>query len=339
MAMTDEEATSILLQGLPPGVEDAWDFKAGPLISRLMHGAGRAHRLTCLEFIEQLRTETNPLTMVLDVDRWEAAFGLSQTWAAQQGTPQQRQAQVLSAWRRSAVATFNNIRAIVQPYFNYTDPSQIQIVETDRDQLTRAHTYPMTTTPTGIPVAISPNSVSVTVLDGPACSDAGAQVFLNLDGHLGEIEFTLWGPAGPPNQTVHFRAGYFGSGVVSGFDLRLDVPEFAWQPIGGLWQLFFLSHGPDAGTLNSASLFVEGEGRNADDSEGLGAAIFEWAVVFDPALVAPGAAADLKGALAALRAIAPAHTLVNLVLKGGGLFGAAIPDTSSAIPDEGIPGV
>lgn len=334
--MTDQEVKDLLIGGMPPGEDRPWDYERG-LVGKIMLGLAKGHRATCLDWIERLRAEVNPLTLT-DPAAWEAAFGITHSITAMLGTAEQRKQQVIGKHREVGEATFNNIRALMQPFFRYADPRRIQIIEPDRIALRTAHTYAFGSMPLTIPVAASSVTCEAYVNDDSVAGLAGAQVFINISGYLEEIEFMLIGP-GPDvkKDRVYFRPGHLGSGQVTTTNLRLDAPELARRPLHGTWTLATLSRGPHTGTLHSAGVYVEGVGRDFRGLDGLGAALFQWGVVFDPTLVRAGAAYDLDGARKVIPRVAPAHTLGLLLYKAptGTLY--AIPDTDTAIPDAGIP--
>lgn len=192
-------------------------------------------------------------------------------------------------------------------------------------------------------------TIEVNVADDSYVSDMGAQVLINVQvaGTAANAFVTLTGPDG---YAINWNlADYLSLGVVVGpntvYDLALYAPQFGPKlgadkihyvrhPIRGIWKLTV----KNMDTINTASVFVEGVGRNAAGQDGLGAAMFEWGVLADPALV--GSGADLIGAADAIRRINHSHLLGSLILgDSGGLGGGAmIPDDPNAIPDMGIPG-
>ena len=340
--MDVSEVKRLLVDNCPPGFRDLWRTAIDKgEVGRILEGLARGHKGTAIDWIELLQREINPFTMAANTPGWEKAFGLSQTWVALLGTAFQRQQQVIGKWREGGDATFDNIRAIIQPYFHYADPARIQIIESDRNALRLAHLNLMLLDgalplPATIPVAVTPIQVLATVSDDARVSPAGAQVFIELSGYLEEIALVLSGPGGQPADSVYFPPGYLGTGQVTSEAFRLDAPELVDRPIRGQWKMTARSNGPHTGTLSAAILFVEGLGRDSVGNDGLGAALFEWGVVYDASLVEPGASSDLRGAYEALVRIKPAHTVVNIILASGGVL-YAIPDLPSATPDQGIP--
>lgn len=331
MSVDAAQVRQLLVGGMPPGSEDLWDFRSSTVVGRLFSALAAGHKATAHDFLELQRREGNPLTIVSDIPDWEQALSLSQSATALFGTPDQRRGQVLSSLRQSAEATFDNIRAIVQPFFNYADPAQIQILEADREALRAAHTYAGKT----LPLTIGAGGVGVVnfqVPDEGRVSRAGAWLFLNVDSNnLILTSFTLRGP-------ISGQASWssIDSGVVTAQDYSLPTLQLLDEPAGpGAWELTINCLGTGL-TLNSASLFLEGQGYGVTRLEGLGGVVHTWAVVFDASKVAPGATSDLPGAYLALRRIKPAHTSFTLTLAANGQA-FAIPDTDSAIPDQGIP--
>jgi len=324
------QVRQLLLSGMPPGSDDLWDFRSGTVVGRLFTALAAGHKATAHDYLELQRREGNPLTMVSDIPDWEQTLSLSQSATALFGTTDQRRGQVLSCLRQSAEATFDNIRAIVQPFFNYSNPAQIQIIEADRAQLTAAHTYagqflPLTVAAGGV------GSTFFRVVDEGRVSPAGLWLFLNIDStNITLTTFTLREPRGGSTTFASIDTG-----AVTAKDYSLASRKFLDLSTVGLWELTINCLGAGL-TLNSAGLFVEGQGFSPNGVEGLGGAAHTWAVVFDASKVAPGMTSDLPGAYLALRRIKPAHTSFTLTLAANGQA-FAIPDTDSAIPDQGIP--
>jgi hypothetical protein len=179
---------------------------------------------------------------------------------------------------------------------------------------------------------------SFTVLDDPAVSAAGAIVTLQVTHpDLAQLSATLTGPTGSAGQaSVSWPAGTVGRGSAAAATLTLRSPTAAGKAIFGAWQLAVSSSGV-AGTLHSASLLVEGAGRNPI-GQGRGSSVFEWAVRRDPGLAGAAAPADDAAARVAITRVKPAHTIGYLVFPSTAQDGAAIPDTAQAIPDACYPG-
>lgn len=339
-APSQREVLQILQRMLPAGSEQLYDMRPHAYIGGSFGALASTLKDTLTDRIEALRLEINPSTITENLPEWEQACGLAYTPIALYGTTAQRRNAVLAALRMSGSFSLDDIRAIVQPYFLYADPSQIQILETPRAAFTAAHTY-VNATPITVPMLTTGQSF-VTVPDDPRVSQAGATAFVNLTTTRADrMTFVIESPGG---QYAAFGAGWLSANPLSvtGADFTLYAPVFAGHRIRGRWSLGFGNL--EAGvTLNSWGLFTEGQGVIYDTAsppsrlgEGLGAGIFEFAVVADPALL--GAGYDLEGALRALTRWKPAHTLGTIV-QAQMVTGTAcaIPDTLSAIPDRAIP--
>lgn len=337
MSLTTAEVKKLLQSCFPQGSEQLYDWdNSSAHISQFFTAIAGVWKTYGTDILDTLRAEINPLTCTQSIPTWESALGLAETPLAQFGTTVQRRNQVLSWLRQSGSHSLEDIRAIVQPYFNYANPSSIQILEMSRLELTLLHTYSNTTALPILPD--SSGSSTITVLDDPRVSPAGAVLTFTVNpATVDQIRIILDGPDGTRQS---WRGDlYLGTGAVGPATYILRASNFAGKPIKGTWTLSFTT-GAGAFTLSNWALTpVEGIGVNYDNAvppnrngEGLGAAMFEWAVVADAALLGTGY--DLRGALRALRRMKPAHTQVYLVRKaavGGGL--PAIYDDTNAVYD------
>lgn len=341
------EILDFMTQGLAPGVLDSWDFAPNPEDPDLYeewYVLAQAVKWAVKDRIDALRIERNPATAVEKLQDYELALGLQFTNAAQFGSIAQRQAQVVGRFREFGGLTKFSLQTVMQAYLKYADPSQIQVIEPDRAALKAAHTYsfpaPFSASPTG--------SASVSVPDDSFVSDMGAQLRINMQvagsGAAGIVQLR-----GPDGYVREWRLiDYLPLGVVVGgntvFDIVLYAPDFGPQlnadgtgydrrKIAGTWTVTV----KNMDTVNSASVFVEGVGRNGAGQDGLGAALFEWGVLAETAKL--GAGADLLGAAAAIQRMDHCHLSGHLLLDGKLVSSLAmIPDDPNAIPDEGIPG-
>lgn len=331
-----DEAKQLLVSLLPAGSDQLYDLANTAVIGGTLYGLAGSLKQVLLDRIEQLHLELNPSTMTEKIPDWESACGLTNTPIARFGTLDQRRNAVLAVLRTSGSFSYDDIRAIVQPYFLYQNASQIVILETSREAFRTAHTY-ANTTPISL-MAGSSASARVTVLDDPLVSPAGAHLLVLLQGHSEDIELVLVGPDGtlftyapgslPPND---------GSLVL--YDLC--APSFAGHPIKGTWTMRVRT-GTHTLAIFVWAVFVEGIGVIYDTAmpphrigEGLGAPIFNFTVVADPALLGTGY--DLVGAQRSVTRWKPAHTQGFISLASGFGTACAIPDTSNAIPDTAIP--
>ena len=280
--------------------------------------------------------EIRPTTSYHKLGDWERVLGLETTRIAVAGTIPERQTQVLAALRRAAGvgSSIPEVQAAVAPLLGYTSTSDLEILETPRDNLTTAHTY-AATTPVAIP---GPGSVArnITVADDTLVSQAGAQVTLFVTHAAAEdLSVTLSNPGAQLTKT--WAAGSLGSGaLISTDERRLYAPEFADLNILGTWILTVISSGA-AGTLENASIFVEGIGRTSGGFDGLGGAIFEWGPFIDPTKVNAGAggAVDYKGVRLVVESFAQSHTL-GTIIRGSETISPgdplAIPDNQTQFP-------
>jgi hypothetical protein len=347
--MTDEELLNFMMQGLAPGIiENCWDFDPNPLdpdFYEEWYAVAQGFNQALVARIDALRRERNPAAAIEKLEDFEVALGLHFTNTAQFGTDAQRQAQIVGRFREGQPLSISGIQTVLQPYLKYADPATIQVLEPNRAAQKTAHTYAF---PSAVAVGTGV-TIDANVTDDSYVSDMGAQVLINVQvaGTPVNAFVNLTSPDGFVK--TWFLADYASLGTVVGpntvLDLVLYAPEFGPKlgadkihyvrhPIRGTWQLTV----KNMDTINTASVFVEGVGRNAAGQDGLGAAMFEWGVLADPALL--GVGADLIGAAAAIKRINHSHLIGSLVLgDSGGLGGGAmIPDDTNAIPDMGIPG-
>lgn len=318
-----------LRRALPPGLDALLDLEDTDDPGRLLLALGQVLQDTGDDPVERLRAELSLLGAgPLGIADREAACGLAESESARNGSWEQRRQQVIARLREAGPPTLDHIRAVVQPFLQYSNMSDIAIVEVPRDDLRILHSRvwggPATTPPT--------IHVEWVVADDPVVSATGAQVDLYLTSvDLSLVTATLTTPDGYP---VPFGGGG-GIGRGSAVALlqptvRLYAREVAGRSIAGTWQLSLVSAGgPD--TLLGATLFVEGIGRNAAGGDGLGAAKFQWAVVVEDAKLGPGY--NLAGAAAALRRINYATRSVFLARRSIG-GGALPPGSFAAVVDD-----
>lgn len=339
-APSRDEVFRLLVSLLPAGSEQLYDLSRSAFIGGALDALAGALKQTLIDRIEALRSEVNPATMAEQIPQWEQACGLAYSPVALFGTLQQRRDAVLAVLRMNGSFSLDDIRAIIEPYFRYESSADIEILETPRTDFTTAHTY-VGSGPVTVPIFMLGRS-TVTVLDDPVVSPAGATAFVLLTTTRADrMIFSLTSPDG---FQVIFPTGWLSANpyAVVNVLFTLYAPSFAGKKIQGTWTLAF-SNVADAATVTSWALFVEGLGVNYDRAsppnrigEGLGAGIFEFAVVADPAKLGTGY--DLEGAQRALSRWKPAHT-AGTVVQISAVTGAvgAIPDTVNAIPDQAVP--
>lgn len=335
--MTSAEVKRLIQSCFPQGTEQYldWDNSASN-VGQFFNALGGVLKTYGTDIIDVLRQEVNPITITQNIPLWESALGLSNTPLAKFGTTAQRRNQILSWLRQAGNNSLDDIRAVVQPYFLYDDPSEIVILESDRTSLRVSHTYQNLT-----PLPVLPDSTAytyITVADDPRISPAGAHAYVNLTATIDQVSFSLFGPGGGK---VDFPAGWLGSGLVANQQYDLFAPALAGLPVNGTW-ILQINTGPAAFTLQNWALFVEGLGRIYDpldptrDLNGLGAAMFEFAVVAEEDKL--GSGYDLAGANRALQRLKPAHTSCCIVWQPTTEPDAcAVPDTQSATPEAAIP--
>lgn len=349
MTISRAEAKRLLVSMLPDGADQHYDLDGD--IGKIVYALGGGAK-AMFDACENLLLELDPATATEKIPDWEAALGLSQTRIANFGTIQQRRNQVLAYLRNyNAGFSLDEIRAAVQPFLLYAVPGQIQILETDRAALTTLHTYAASGTPLVLGGSSS-GSIAFSVPDDGDVTEAGVHLTVNLTGTIDQLTFILLGPQGWP-QVGMFLPGHLGSGAVVATSYTVYAPRdrifysgavgfTIAGKVGGTW-LLLIATGAAGATIHSASIFVEGIGLDASGNAGLGAAMYEFAVVVDPALLGGGflgGNSDVDAAREVLQRLRPAHLKASLVTKnsvvGGGLM--AIPDDPATIPDACVPG-
>lgn len=337
MSLSRDEANQFLLALLPPGSEQFYDLSRVAGIGKFFYALSGAIKTYGTDIIDTLRREVSPLTIVDNIPVWEEALGLNNTPIAKFGTEAQRRNAVIAWLRQSGSFSLADIRAIVQPYLLYANPSNIQILETNRTNLFTAHDY------VGAAFgAITPNATNtrtVTILDDPRVSAGTVRIHFRMSSTADQITPFIIGPDG---MVAFWQAPYLGEGVTGLTDYYLNTPVFAGRPIKGVWT-FGVATGPGATVISNWDLFVEGIGVNYQrnvagdlvyNGEGLGAAIFEMGVVADLSLLGTGY--DINGAIRALQRWKPAHVRATVVYKVDGTI-CATPDTFTAMPGRAIP--
>lgn len=337
MSMSRAEALQMFLAMFPPGYDQVIDLTPGTNAYGVMYATSGAVKAYLSDYVDTLRDEINPLTCTQKLSDWESALGLRDTPIARFGTTAQRRNAVIAWLRQSGSFSLDDIRAAVQPYFLYNNPTQIEIVETDRTILATQHTYLG-----GTGVSVPANSYvesPITILDDPRTSPASGLVGVNLDcTNVEQLYFRL---LTPNRKYCDVLPGALGSGSVIAQDYFLHFNGLGGTPILGDWSLWIGCQGGAGATINAWTLMAEGQGVNFDVSgnrngEGLGAAMFYFAIVADEDKL--GSGYDLIGARRAIKRLKPAHTDCEIVFQPtGALSSYAIPDTRSATPDGAIP--
>lgn len=334
-APTVADVKALLVGLLPPGIDRLISLADGDGGTGDYLGAiAEALKAYGTDLVDDVRANVNPATVTGKIPDWEGALGLDGSNTAQFGTDAERRAAIVSRLREWGASTLQNVRAAVAPLFQYSDPSQIQIIECQRDELTTEHTYPLTP---GTIAASTSTDFPVVVPDQGLVSKGGVRIQVNITApELADIGISLVDPSGTVTQVA--AVGTLGSGMTTSqqFDFWIDK---SGVDIGGTWKVRIQNDNAATGTVNAveSSLFLEGIGRPVEFSEpqGLGAAIFTFAVVFDPAkssIPAP----DWQACATALRRVTPAHCVgyIARTMDGGGT--CAIWEDSQAIWEQTI---
>lgn len=337
MGLSRDDAKQMLVALLPPGSEQLYALRNTDYIGGTFYGLAKTIKEYGTDRVDQLRLEVNPSTIVEKIPDWEEACGLVNTPIARFGTIAQRRNAILGVLREHSSFSLADVRAAVQPFLLYANPEDIEILETDRVLLQAAHTYTNST-----PLVVPPLTLAestITVLDDPRVSPAGAIANIDYTGDFSDSQFSLVGPSGGFAIKTWYP-GDFGTGPVVNGIRTLFAREMAGFPIRGNWKISCNS--VSGGTLNSWSLFVEGLGVNFDTAippnrigQGLGSAIYEFVVIVDMTKVGTGY--DLGGLYKAIQKVKPAHVLGNYVVKNTIAGLCAIPDEPETIPDRSIP--
>jgi hypothetical protein len=318
----------------PPGVRRLFDLEDPEFLGPLLEACAEVLYEHGVKMEEALRRELNPTTCTAAglLPEWESGLGLSATEIARFGTERQRQAQVLSRLRERGAPTYELVRSVVAPLLDYADPAQLEILETDRDALRNLHLYPWTSLET------FPATVKIKVdRDDAFCGPMGIQFDAEVTTpELGLLTLFVTSPAGVRSVSK----AKLGNGPAAATTCRFYFPEFEGVPVAGEWTLAFNSI--SGGEVSAVFLFAEGVGRDSAGNDGLGAAMFEWGVVAEPAKMGPNA--NLRAAEAAIRRINYATRRGRLVRRSSGAGAlpagnfAAIPDDPGTLPDACIPG-
>lgn len=321
--MTQDEARSLLLQLLPPGIERAFDFTPGPDPQDpasgasdpwlIVDAAAEGMRLALSDNIDQASLDADPVQLgALGASSWEDVLALAQTQVTLYGTQAERLQQILGRLRVWGLPTDANTQAILAAYFGLAS-TDVEIVTTARADLTAAHTYPPEVD-TGYTVAAGDNAIRYDVADDAKVSKGGVEwLFTLTHASVEDLSVTISDPAYAT--TVSFPAGCLGSGSVTSQAFILRSPGHAGLAVGGAWVVTVHNAGANVGAIDSGSgLFVEGIGRDTTGNDGLGAGIFEWSARL-PSSSATYALSVLPEALLLVERIQPAGTRGGLALR------------------------
>ena len=130
--MTQADAKRLLISLLPAGSEDLYALDNTDFIGGVLYSLAGVVKDYGTDRMEALVSELNPASIEENLSAWEQATGLSKTKVALYGTVEQRKQAVIAVLRMRGAFALSDIRAIIQPYFLYADPTQIEILESDR---------------------------------------------------------------------------------------------------------------------------------------------------------------------------------------------------------------
>lgn len=340
MTMSRQEAMQMLIAMYPPGYDQVLDLTPGTNAHGMMYATSGAMKAYLSDYIDTLRDEVNPSTCTQKIPDWERSLGLSETPIAKFGTTAQRRNAIIAWLRQSGTFCVSDIQALCQPYLLYSNPTQIQIIETNRPILTIAHSYYDTA---GLPYTVTAGTTKVfevEVKDDPTVSRGGAKLALTWTGDISATTtVALYSPTG-----LVGAWGYstFGTGARVAQDVFFWSRDAIGKPIRGTWKVVVTAGANDV-EIDAWLIFTEAVGVNYQGSwgtgwtrngEGLGAKMFEWIVMADSSKLGTGY--DLAGCFRALRRAKPAHTQVYLGVSDGGT--AMIYDETTSIYDMGIYG-
>jgi len=289
--MDQNEVRATLKSLFPPGDEElyAWDNPEA-YVSRELEAVTTAVRVKGTSAIERVRQEFRPQASTEKAADWERIFGLSQSRTSGYGTLEARRAQIVARWRESGASTLPHIQAALAAVLGYPP----QILEHSRSQMTAQHTYPFPNTPLLVPPFATARA-SVRIADNAPVSKGGARLTLVATvPPRRTLRLSLFGPAGASASWVTSAALSAGPRT-----LVFYGRDFVGTDSDGLWTVTVFNPSATPARIESGSLFVEGIGRARSGAEGLGANIFEWTVLVDPARLGPNADLDFARQLVA----------------------------------------
>ncbi len=323
--MTVDEARGLLLS-LLPGDYDRWaDFTPNSDPWLILDGAAQGLADHVFTPLETVALDADPLTLtIVGIEAWESALALDRTRAAVSGTNEQRQAQITGRLREWGLPTEVNILAAVHPVLG----DSATIVKISRAALTALNTY--TTAGATVIPASGTGSVLVAVTDNANTSAMGAQVTFTIT-HPAVEDLQLDIANASIASTLQAGEWTRDTGAVVARVYTIQFHAVAGFGVSGPWVLDVNDTGANAGTVSDVSFFIEGIGRSSSGADGHGSAIFEYAVLFDPALVPDGY--DLDAARSAVARFKPAHCRAFLARYMSDSTICAIVDDIYAVAD------
>jgi hypothetical protein len=224
------------------------------------------------------------------------------------------------------------IQAVLAPLLGYADASQLVVLQPNRIDERTQHTYGVGDLGTGSYTGMTQQIIKFYVDDDAALSAMGAQVDLVVTcGDLAELTLTIIAPSG---EFAHIQN--LGRGGASALPIRACFPTFKAERILGPWVLEIEALASNSGNVSDASLFVEGFGRDTAGFDGLSAAMFEWAVVYEP--LKSSGQTDFDAARAAIQRLTYGCRIGGLVFIAGASVGLSTGDYGMIPNDNTLPG-
>lgn len=329
--MSALELKAAIIGAFPPGSSDRVDWEDAP--GQHIEAIANVIQDKAVAPVEQLILDSCPLTCGSSRLRdWERSLGLAGSKTALFADLETRRRAVMSRLREYGPPTIPMIQSVLAPLLDYSDPTDVVVLEVDRPTLRAAHTYEgvLTSASTAISCVYSWR-----VFDDGRLSAAGVQLDVTLThGDLTKLSVLVTAPSG---ETA--AVSDFGRGAAAGDTVRVCLPDMTATSVMGLWTAEF-SAVSGAGTADALEAFVEGAGRDSSGRPGLSAAQYEYGVAYEADKSNGGA--DIEAARAAIRRITYATRIGALILReADGVLPAGeytfLPDDDNAIPDAIIP--
>jgi Uncharacterised protein conserved in bacteria (DUF2313) len=328
---TPAELRDSLIGAFPPGTQDLVDWDDAP--GNHMTAIAQTLAEELIAPVEELAAGVTPLAASLGrIVDWERCLGLASSRTAIFGTLTQRRAQVVSRLRERGAPTVGLIQAVLAPLLGYADASQLVVLQPNRTDERTQHTYGVGDLGSGYYTGMAQQIIKFYVDDDAALSAMGAQADLVLTcGSLEQTKLTLVAPSGEFSSIQNL-----GRGAASSMPIRACFPNFRAARVFGPWLLEVEATGLDSGNVSDASLFVEGFGRDLCGFDGLSAALFEWAVVYEP--LKSNGQSDIDAARAAIQRLTYGCRIGGLVFIADPSVGLAAGDYGMIPNDNATPG-
>ncbi len=324
------ETREALLASLPPGVRE---MLADDVVA-LFDATASTIDDSAVAAVDTIDPDSSLLTCGSDrLRRWESDLGIASTRTALFGTLIARRAAVISRLREYGPPTVAMLQAVLAPLLDYSEPSTLTILETDRAALRAAHVY------SGVAVATYLDMVTTGIWEfyvdddgrvapGGVVIDITLSTLLDVSGQTVTVQ--------TPGGSYFAHVGTIGRGVAASTTYRLYFPAVTASSVFGTWRVYVYTNGASTGTLEDCKLFVEGMGPS-----GLCGAAFEWAAVYEP--LKSNGSPDFDAAVAAAQRVGLATRtggVVTIAAAGVGLAAgdyAGIPNDNTK-PSGFVPG-